>query len=182
MRNKVMTFRKWLTIAKASKNVNDLDLKKFTRPQMVGDVDTPPNLEEMTLGQMVELQQCNDGWKMFYEVCRVLLGMDEKEVEQAPATQVVRFVGWTIAEIDKLNKLFQSFKPSYTSEQQKAGYAKLDFGVFGLIDWYAQRMRITDHEEAMNVPALRVYQCLKMDYEKQQCDERLAKIYSEGRK
>ena len=36
----------------------------------------------MTLGQMVELQQCNDGWKMFYEVCRVLLGMDEKEVAE----------------------------------------------------------------------------------------------------
>jgi len=43
---------------------------------------------------------------------------------------------------------------------------KLSFGLFGLVDYYATRMGITDHEQVESVPWVRVYKCLDMDAEK----------------
>ena len=70
----------------------------------------------------------------------------------------------------------------HTSEQMRAGIDRLNFGVFGLIDWYARRMGITDHDEVLKVPVLRVYQCLKMDKEQQEYENRLAKVIRGERK
>jgi hypothetical protein len=64
----------------------------------------------------------------------------------------------------------------------RAGIDRLNFGVFGLIDWYARRMGITDHDEVLKVPVLRVYQCLKMDKEQQEYENRLAKVIRGERK
>ena len=48
-----------------------------------------------------------------------------------------------------------------------------------MIDWYALRMGITDHEEVMRVPWMRVYQCLSMDNQKQEFEKRLSEVYND---
>ena len=79
--------------------------------------------------------------------------------------------------MQKINKLFDSVKSKPTKEEERAGIENLKFGVFGLIDWYALRMGITDHEEVTKVTWGRVYKCLEMDNKKRDFEKRLAEVY-----
>lgn len=169
-------FRDWKIIVEASKEA-DFDIMGAPRPLMVGNRATPENLDAMTMGQMLSLSGLDDSWSMFYGVCREFLGMTDAEVDNADAAQVVLFTGWCAGELKKLTNLFSKIKSSHTAEEIRAGVERLDYGAFGLVDWYAKRMGITDHDEVMNVPCLRVYQCLKMDSEREEYEKRLAKIY-----
>lgn len=172
------TFGEWRVIAEATRKL-DLEIRDMPRPIRVGDRTTPEGIETMTMGQMLTLSSCKDDWSMFYAVCHELLDMDSRETDAAYAPQVVMFVGWAIHEIERMNELFKGIKTTKTAEEKRAGCEKLDFGAFGLVDWYAKRMGIHDHEEVMNVPCLRVYQCLKMDAERDEYEKRLAKILRE---
>lgn len=175
------TFKEWRIIAEHAKNIDELDLKSMNRPLMVSGKETPKDLSAMTMGQMVTLSQMKADWGLFYALCKEFLGMTEEETDAADAVQVVMFCGWCVGRLDDMNKMLQGLDAKHSSEQLRAGIEKLNFGIFGLIDWYAKRMGITDHEAVMDVPVLRVYQCLKMDNEQQQYEKRLAKIMRERR-
>ena len=58
----------------------------------------------------------------------------------------------------------------------------MNFGLFGLLDYYAQRMGITDHEEVERVPWIRVYKCLDMDAERTRFERRLRNILNKNKK
>ena len=79
------------------------------------------------------------------------------EIERYGYTMVLHFIGTDADEI-------------------KAGFDKIDNGVFGLIDWYARRMGIHDHEEAQKTSWLIVYQCMKIDHDYYICNKRLQEI------
>lgn len=172
------TFKEWRIVAEASRMV-DFDIMKSPRPLMIGDRETPKDLDGMTMGQMLTLSSCKDGWNVFYLVCREFMGMTDEETDRADAAQVVMFVGWASKKVKDMNELFSKIKATRTTEEMKAGADRLDFGAFGLVDWYAKRMGIRDHDEVMDVPCLRVYQCLKMDNERNEYEKRLAKIIRE---
>ena len=172
-------FREWIVRAEFSRDTERLELEKLTRPLKVGKVRTPDNLDNMTIGQMVQLADCKNVRDMFYTVCRVLLGTNKEQVDDSWAVDVVRFCGWVAGRLQRINALFDSVKGKPTKEEEKAGIDKLKFGVFGLIDWYALRMGITDHEEVTKVTWGRVYKCLEMDNKRHEFDKRLAKIYED---
>lgn len=172
-------FRTWLILSKHASNLDGLELEKMTRPLKVGKYDTPENLNEMTLGKMIELSEIKTGSEMFYKVCCGLLGMNPLEVDKADAVEVVRFVGWVAGSVNRINKLFDSVKNHPTQEEVQAGIERLNYGIFGLIDWYAKRMGIVNHDDVLNVHWGRVYQCLKMDNETEAFRKRLDKIYSD---
>ena len=177
--DKSTRFREWIVLVEFSKDIETLEIEKLTRPLKVGKVETPANLEEMTIGQMVQLSECK-GWReMFYTTCAVLLGMSKKDVDKCWAVDVVRFCGWVAGRVHKINALFDSVKSKPTVEEEKAGVDKLQFGVFGLIDWYALRMGITDHEEVVGVTWVRVYKCLEMDNKRREFEKRLSKVYED---
>lgn len=178
---KGMSFRTWRVLAEA-KGELWFDLGKMTRPSYVGKKETPENIDAMTMGQMLKLSSVADGWSVFFEVCKELMQMTEKEVDEANAAEVVRFVGWAVAELKKLNDRFARVRSSRTKEEKQAGIERLKFGPFGLVDWYAQRMGIANHDDVMEVPALRVWQCMMMDNETREFEKRLAKVYREQRK
>ena len=174
-----MRFREWLALALMSEQVKDLGLEDMSRPEEVGGVMTPETLDEMTIGQMLKLSGLTDARDMFYQVCKVLLGLEEAQTDNARAVDVVRFVGWVLGRVKEINRLFEKTKGNPTPEQISAGVMRLNFGVFGMIDWYAQRMGITDHEAVMDVPWVRIYKCLDMDNQTNEYQKRLAKIYDE---
>lgn len=176
---KNITFGSWLILSAFSKDTERLRLSKMSRPQKVGDVTTPTNLDDMTIGQMVQLSTLQTDGEMFYKVCEVLLSMNPEVVNVCKATEVVSFVGWVYGRIEKINALFDKAKRKPTDKEIRAGINKLQFGIFGMIDWYALRMGITDHEEVMRVPWMRVYQCLSMDNQKQEFEKRLSDIYND---
>ena len=170
-------FREWLIVAMHSEEIKDLKLEEMSRPVMVAGKQTPENLNEMTVGQMYELSKLKDGKVMFHKVCGVLLGLTEKQVDNAPAVEVVRFVGWAMGQIKWINDLFDRAKLTPTPQERKAGIEKLNFGVFGMVDWYAKRMGITDHDEVLGLSWLRLYRCLDMDNKTTMFNRKLTKVY-----
>lgn len=173
-------FKHWIVVASFSNDIEMLKLERCTRPLQVGKIATPPNLDDMTIGQMVEMSDCETGSELFYVVCRVLLGMNAAEVDSCKALEVVRFVGWVLGRVKTINELFDRAKSKPSDEEIRAGVGQLNFGVFGLIDWYAQRMGITNHEDVMQVPWGRVYKCLDMDTKTNDYKRRLQKVYEDG--
>lgn len=170
-------FKEWIVRAEFSKDAESLKLEKFTCPRKVGKKIPPKNLDDMTIGQMVQMSNCMNGRDMFYIVCRVLLEMDKREVNECWAIDIVRFVGWVLGRVKVINDLFDSVKSKPTPEEERAGIGRLKFGIFGMVDWYATRMGITDHEEVMGVTWVRVYKCMEMDTKRMEFERRLAKIY-----
>ena len=63
-----------------------------------------------------------------------------------------------------------------TAKEKQAGVEKLQFGLFGILDWYAKRMGITDHDDVLTVPWLRIYKCMDMDNKVEQYQRRLNDI------
>lgn len=173
-----MKFKQWMIVAAHSNDVEGLELEKLGRPSMVGKRQVPDDLSEMTLGQMMELQECDGARDMFYRTCRVLLGMEKDEVDESLAVEVVAFTGWVAGRIIQINKLFNGVKLEPTDDQVQAGISKMNFGIFGIVDWYAKRMGITDHEQVFGVSWMRIYKCLEIDTRTEQFNRRLHKVMS----
>lgn len=177
-----MKFREWLTVATHSVMTAALDIKRFTRPRSVGGRRTPETLADMTLGQMIALGMAKEERDAFYLPCTVLLGMERADVDAALAADVVRFAGWVCGRLDRINGLFKELAPSYSAAEIQAGVKRLQFGVFGMIDWYARRMGITNHEDVEAVPWSRVYECMKMDAQTAAYQRRLQKVLLRSRR
>ena len=86
------------------------------------------------------------------------------------------------SEMERIGKLFASLHSERTSEEVNAGIDRLDFGTFGIVDWYAKRMGIVDHEDVFKTPWVRVYQCLKIDHENMEFEKRYRKIIEQRSK
>ena len=78
-----------------------------------------------------------------------------------------------------MNKLFESLTPQATAKEKQAGIDTLHFGLFGMLDWYALRMGITNHDEVLQVPWMRIYTCMEMDNLRHAYERRYSKITSE---
>lgn len=151
-------------------------LKAYGRPRKVGRYTPPEDLYNLTYADLIEAQEIaksND----IQGLCRLILGMSGKEYGEADAAEVMAFGYWVASELESIGKLFASLKVKPTSEQQRAGIDKLDFGLFGTLDWYCLRMGITDHTEAEKVPWIRIYKCMQKDNELTNFNDRLRKIY-----
>lgn len=171
--NEKTTFRDWLPIAK----IAGFKIGKFSRPARVGGHIVPESFNDLTIGQVLELSSLTEE-DAVTGVCRVVLGMTPQEVMKARAVEVVRFVGWALAELEKINDLFKAAQIEPTPEERRAGVQALDFGLFGMIDWYAVRMGIHDHDEVLGVNWMRVYKCVDMDNKKALFQRKLQEVYN----
>lgn len=168
-----MTFGYWLTIAKYS----GFQLEAFSRPAVVGGVFTPETLNDITIGQLIQLSELSDDNESAYDICNILLGLKREKVSKARAVDVVRFCGWVMTEAERINKLFKATHIEPTAEERQAGVDKLQFGLFGMIDSYARRMGIQNHDDVMNVSWIKIYKCIDMDNKITQYQRRLNKVY-----
>lgn len=166
------TFKEWLVIATAA----HYKLERYTRPTFVGDKPVPEDLNELTIGQLIELSELGDTNQSLYKVTEIILGLTAEETNRARAVDVVRLVGWTFGEVERINKLFEKLRTEPTRREKQAGVERLQFGLFGMLDWYAQRMRIQNHDDVLTVPWARIYKCMDMDARKAQYERRLSEI------
>lgn len=169
------TFGYWVRVAPFT----DYKLQTYTRPPFVAGVATPADLNELSMGQLIELTSLQDNNNSFAEVCRIVLGLDAQQVAKARAVDVVRFVGWVVGEAERINKMFECAEARPSKEEEQAGIKKLRFGLFGMLDWYARRMNIQDHDQVLAVPWMRVWRCLDMDNKTNQFNKRLQEIYND---
>lgn len=151
-------------------------LKEVACPARIGRTEAPQDLNDLTLGQLIQLESIAAEKGVFAAISVVLLGKDEDWAMRAPAMEMLGLRNMVVAEQDRIAALFESLTRDHTAAEIMAGIENLNFGMFGLADWYARRMGISDHDEAFNTPWLRIWQCRKNDIEELEYRERLQKI------
>ena len=151
-------------------------LKEIACPARVGAVEAPQDLNDITLGQLIQLEAIAAEKGVFAAIAEVLLDKDEAWAMKAPAMEMLGLRNMVVAEQNRIAALFASLTRDHTAAEIMAGIENLNFGMFGLADWYARRMGISDHDEAFNTPWLRIWQCRKNDIEESEYKERLQKI------
>ena len=151
-------------------------LKAIAPPARIGGIDAPQDLNDLTLGQLIQLESIGAEKGVFAAIAVVLLGKDEAWAAKAPAMEMLGLRNMVVKEQNHIAGLFQSLSHEPDAAEVMAGIDKLNFGMFGLADWYARRMGISDHDEAFNTPWLRIWQCRKNDIEESEYKERLQKI------
>lgn len=174
-----MTVKEFLILVDVASNSTELleQIKVLPKPSFVEGIPVPDSLNDLTIGQLMELQSITETSDYLFVPCRVLLGFSHDKVKGCKAEEVLALSTWVANEVERIAKLFESTSIQPTQEEKRAGVDKLSFGLFGLIDYYAIRMGITDHEFVESVPWIRVYKCLDMDAEKMRYERRLRVIY-----
>lgn len=156
-------------------------LKRFGRPNKVGQYTPPQDLYGLSFGDLIQAQEVAKA-NNIKALCSLLLGMSEEECDKADAAEVMAFAYWASAQLETIGRLFSKISVKPTPEQVKAGVSQLQFGLFGTLDWYCLRMGITDHGEAERVPWIRLYKCMKMDNDRAEYEQRLRKVYEQQSK
>lgn len=151
-------------------------LKAVACPARVGLIEAPQDLNDITLGQLVRLEAIGAEKGVFAAIAEVLLEKDEAWAMRAPALEMLGLRNMVVAEQERIANLFASLGREHTAAEVMAGIEKLNFGMFGLADWYARRMGITDHDEAFETPWVRVWQCRKNDQEEADYQRRLQTV------
>ena len=166
------TYGYWRVIARHTQFTIPDDME---RPQFVGDKECPEDLNDLTIGQLIELGNAK-GAEADYDITRIVMEYDKEATDACRAVEVVPFLSWVGQQVKKINTLFEGVSHKPTAKEKQAGVDSLQFGLFGMIDWYAKRMGITDHDEVLNVPWLRIYKCMDMDNKVNQYEKRLNDI------
>lgn len=173
-----MTTKEFLILSAVSKDDLQARISRLQRPSFVCGREVPRDLHSLTLGELLRLQAIATEEAALFVPCEVILGIEEKKVLRAEASEVLGFVKWVAEEVAKINELFARTRIPPTREEKQAGVEQLNFGAFGIIDWYARRMGITDHEAVEYVPWMRVYKCLDMDAQQSLYERRLRDVYA----
>ena len=100
-----MTVKELLVVGNLSHGIEG-ELEKLHKPWKVGKVRTPDTLNDMNMGELMQLQSISTEKETIMVPCRVLLGMSEREVMGADASEVIGFCFWVAREVKRINKLF----------------------------------------------------------------------------
>lgn len=171
------TYKRWHTLARLAGF--KMDEGGYDRPFDVGGVETPRDLTDLTIGQLVGLGSLQESDDSVYAICDIVLGLGRHGVDGARAVDVVRFIGWVTREVARINRLFEGIQERPTPQEIKAGVNDLRFGLFGLLDWYAKRMGIASHDDVLPVPWVRVYKCMEMDCRQKKYERRYSEVMSD---
>lgn len=153
-------------------------LHKQPRPSTLCGQAVPETLNGISYGTLDDLHGVDDEDKAPYAIAKILLGVTKEQVDQEDVNRVFGFLNFVQKEVERINKLFQSIKTRHSPEELQAGVESLDFGSFGVLDWYAKRQGISNQNEVRSVAWIRIFQCMKMDNEKAEYERRLHEVYN----
>lgn len=151
-------------------------LNHCQRPKYLGEVEVMETLNGITYGQLDDLSGIKEQKDPFAASMGILLGLTPDVVYSLPVTTVFGFANFVTAEVDRINKLFAGITIDHTSDEIAAGIEDLNFGSFGVLDWYARRMRITNQNDVRNVAWVRIYKCMKNDTEQAAYERRYNQV------
>ena len=151
-------------------------LRAQPRPDTLCGERVPDSLNFLTYGQLDDLRSLDTEGDVVFSLCDIIFGK-KLDVYSEDVNKVFGFVNFCSRELDRINGLFSSMKTDYSSEEIAAGVKDLSFGSFGVLDWYAKRMGITDQNEVRGVAWVRIYFCMLNDHKQQEYERRLQKIY-----
>jgi hypothetical protein len=160
-------------------------LKTIDAPAKFRGHDVPRDLQMADFGTLIRLQGCGRKGDWFWSsmaIVETLTGAKQEAVATAPAEDVLGIVNMVEREMARIGRLFQSLQGGTSGDEVAAGIDRLDFGAFGIVDWYARRMGIVDHEEVFALPWQRIFQCMKIDHENNEFEKRYRKIIEQRSK
>ena len=164
---------------------SQLTLLNLPKPRTLLGKEIPADLNGITIGQLSELQEAVKGEDMrtiVTESARLLLGLPPLKVLRNRADHTIGFTLWVLRELERIAKMWKAIAVPPTPEAIQAGVEQMESDSFDIVDWYAIRMGITDHEEAMQVPWVRVWRCMKKDNQEAQFQQRLREVYAKQSK
>jgi len=180
-KDRFVSFKAYLLLfASASeeeRNTQSVAMKNLPKPETCCGKAVPEDFNSITYGQLDDLHDVPKGIEAIVNCCKVILGATEEQVLEERADRILAFVAFCNNEVDRINKLFKAIRPDYAPEEKMAGIEKLRFGSFGVLDWYARRMGISDQNEVRGIPWIRIFQCMKNDNEQAKYEKRLREIY-----
>lgn len=169
-----------------SKDCRERNLDKLNeaeKPDYLCRKRVPKDFTGITFGQYSDLcdaLQMGDSFKTLAAIIKAVWPtLSKKDIDDAPAYDVWGFCRFAVGEVDKINKMFGSIKIEKTSQEIAAGVDNLQFGTFGILDWYARRMGITDQQDVFDVKWVRIYQCMSNDAEEISFQRRYINIINE---
>lgn len=170
-----------MTEESRKKNIDILN--KAERPKYLLDHEVPENFNLLNFGQYSDLCDAmggnNDVDMLKAIVKAVYPDATDEQIEAESVFKVFGFCNFAAREIDRINKLFGSIEVECSDEERRAGIGKVQFGTFGILDWYAKRMGIIDQNEVNSVAWVRIYTCMKNDSAEVAFQRRLQKIYNQ---
>lgn len=175
-----MTLKEFTVLSQHAVNRHELMMKleRLVKPTFLSGKRVPDSLNDITIGQLIMLQYISTDADFMLKPASIIMGIQDDMLLKEQAEKVIGFSYWVAKELERINKLFKNTSIPPTQEEKQAGVEKLNFGSFGIIDWFAQRMGITDHSEVENVPWVRIYKCLDMDAKRFVYERRLREIYN----
>ena len=143
-------YREFLTLfpcCRESHQQNLLNqLWKAEKPQYLLGQKVPENFNTITYGQLDDLSRAKDCDDPVARCLEVIMGFSMAQINSLNVWDVFGFASFCLKELERINKLFLSIKQNHTSEEIAAGIEDLNFGTFGVVDWYAKRMGITNQD------------------------------------
>lgn len=167
------------------KEENKEILNKAEKPEYIFGKKVPEDLKSITFGQYSDLCDVfsqEQNLSIFSEVAKILFDATDEEISNASVQDIWGLGTFAAKEIGSINNLFGDIRMDYTEQEKKAGIEKLQFGTFGILDWYARRMGIHDQNLVNNEKWVRIYQCMKNDMEDAKFQRRLQKVYEQEAK
>lgn len=172
-----------LPCCRESHQLNLMDqLSTAERPPYLLGKKVPENLNTITYGQLDDLARAAESEDPAAECISIIMGLDTKEIHSLDVWEVFGFINFCRKELERINALFESIKPNFTSKEIAAGVKNLKFGTFGVADWYARRMGITNQDEVFSVAWVRIYTCMKNDNQQNDYERRLREQYLKDNK
>lgn len=160
----------------ALKSLNDAQKPSYLFGRPVDD-----NFNMIKFGQYANFcnsLQTKDEIAMMRDIIKVIYPYkSDRDIDKENVFDIFGWCKFAAQEIDKINKIFSSVHIEYTSQEKAAGIDELQFGVFGICDWYAKRMGITDQSLVYNETWVRIFQCMKNDTAEAEYNRRLQKVY-----
>ena len=172
-------FLELLPLCKEERQTELLErLRKQPCPKMLCGKRVPDTLNMLTYGELDDLQTAATTETPIEGTTKILLKVEPQALQDEDVNDVFGFANFVTSEIKRINKVFASIKTSYSQEERAAGVESLNFGAFGVLDWYAQRMHIANQNDVRDIAWVRIFQCMKNDNDKNEFQRRLYQIYS----
>lgn len=152
-------------------------LRGAARPAFLCGKEVPANFNTITYGQLDDLARAATSDDPAAQSISIIMGLDKEQIYSLNVWDVFGFINFCEKELNRINKLFSSIKPKLSSKEIAAGVKELNFGTFGVVDWYARRMGITNQDEVFSVAWVRIYTCMKNDNMQNNYERRLREQY-----
>lgn len=175
------TYGEFLTLfpcCRESHQLNLLDqLSTAKRPAFLLGKEVPENFNTITYGQLDDLSRAAESSDPAASSLSIIMGFEPKQIYSLNVWEVFGFVNFCRSELERINKLFKSIKPRFSAKEIAAGVKEMSFGTFGVVDWYARRMGITNQDEVFSVAWVRIFTCMKNDNMQTEYEKRLRDQY-----